>query len=199
MIKFIQSLAATVSIATAGYVGAADLMDQFVQVQPSALPMIPDAVESEYPAGRVEQGHYLVGLLGCGSCHSDGALIGQLNAARLLAGSSVGIATSSPLEKKNPGVVYPANLTPDQKTGIGDWTLEQIVTMLQSGRNNHGEQTLPVMPWLTYAKLREEDAMAIAMYLKSIPPVEHQVPAAVRSGRRASAPFVYFGIYRSRP
>ena len=118
--------------------------------------------------------------------------------ARLLAGSDVGIATSDPLAERHPGVVYPANLTPDQETGIGDWTLQQIVTMLQSGSDNHGSRSLPVMPFVTYSRLLPEDTTAIAMYLKSLPAVQHRVPANVRPGQRATAPFVHFGIYRSR-
>ena len=146
----------------------------------------------------MERGRYQTDLLGCGSCHTDGALIGEPNAARLLAGSEVGIARSNPLVESKPGVVYPSNITPDRETGIGDWTLQEIVTLLQSGIDNHGRQTLLVMPWLAYSRLLPEDAMAIAMYLKSLPPVKHQVPANVRPGQRATAPFIHFGIYRRR-
>ena len=94
--------------------------------------------------------------------------------------------------KRKPGVVYPANITPDRETGIGDWTLEEIETLLQSGVDHHGRQTLPVMPWLSYSRLLPEDATAIAMYLKSLPPVKHQAPANVQSrpaGHRTLHPF----------
>ncbi len=39
------------------------------------------------------------------------------------------IAYSNPLVEKNPGVVYPANLIPDLETGIGSWSLDQIITI----------------------------------------------------------------------
>jgi hypothetical protein len=167
-----------------------------VKLSASASP--PQAAPSSYPAEQVEHGQYMVGLLGCGNCHTDGALIGEPNSARLLAGSEVGIAWSNPLEVKNPGVVFPANLTPDRQTGIGAWSVEDIVTMLQSGIDNHGSRSLPVMPWQTYARLTSEDAHAIAVYLKSLPPVTHKVPANVRPGHRTKSAFVHFGIYRSQ-
>jgi hypothetical protein len=164
-----------------------------------AAPPAPEAQASDYPEDAVAQGRYLVDLLGCGNCHSDGALVGASDPERLLAGSRTGIAISDPRTVRPPGVVFPSNLTPDRETGIGDWTLDQIVTMLQSGVDRHGSQALPVMPWVSYAKLSADDASAIAMYLKSLPAVEHRVPKNVRPGQRTRAPYVHFGVYRSEP
>lgn len=197
MFRFVKTLT-LLALVAAGCASANDPLDGYEQVEPKPALDAPDATGTGYPAERVEQGRYLVDLLSCGSCHTDGALIGAPDKARLLAGSNVGIATSSPLEKSNPGVVYPSNLTPDQTTGLGDWSLEQIVKLLQAGTDKHGDQALPVMPWLTYSRLHAEDAEAIAMYLKSIPAVEHRVPKKVRPGQQATAPFIHFGIYRSK-
>lgn len=139
-----------------------------------------------------------MGLLGCGSCHTDGALVGSPVPGRDLAGSSVGIAYSNPLATPRPGVLYASNLTPDRETGIGGRSLAELVRMIRLGVDSHGSQTIPVMPWPAYANILEEDATAIAMYLKSLPPVRHRVPANVRPGQRATAPFVHFGVYQSR-
>lgn len=158
----------------------------------------PPASQTDFPPERVEHGRYLVTLLGCGSCHTDGALVGEPRREHLLAGSRVGIGFSNPLANRNPGVVYPSNLTPDPETGIGDWNIAEITRMLRAGIDNHGSQVLSVMPWPGYAHLNEADATDIAMYLKSLPPVRHQVPDNVSPGRRATAPFVHFGVYRSR-
>jgi len=199
MSKKLQALtAAAATLALACCANTYNPLEGYEQVQPVASLDSPGATDSSYPARQVERGRYLTDLLGCGNCHTDGVLIGQPNAARLLAGSEVGIARSNPMVERKPGVVYPANITPDRETGIGDWTLEEIETLLQSGVGNHGRQTLPVMPWLSYSRLLPEDATAIAMYLKSLPPVKHQVPANVRPGQRATEPFIHFGIYRSR-
>ena len=79
----------------------------------------PDALDGPN-AAQIKHGRYLVELIGCGACHTDGAIIGEPDAGRLLAGSRVGIAYTSPLHDKYPGVVYPPNLTPDPATGLGD-------------------------------------------------------------------------------
>ncbi|MDT8399292.1 MAG: hypothetical protein RQ899_11815 [Pseudomonadales bacterium] len=171
----------------------------YEQLNPSTILATPEATaNTDYPAEQVARGKYMVGLLGCGSCHTNGALIGEARQNQLLAGSDTGIAYSNPLAVNNPGVVYPANLTPDMETGIGSWTIDQIITMLQTGVDNHSGQTLPVMPWPSYAHIEAEDALAIASYLKSLPPVRHRVPTNVAPGRKATAPFVHFGVYRSK-
>ena len=192
-------LVAMLSIAAcAGSSNTYDPLKDYEQVSPASAQETPAPMANAYPAEAVQQGQYIVTLLGCANCHTDGALVGEPNESRLMAGSTVGIAWTSPLEGSNPGVVYPANLTPDPETGLGNWSLEDIVAMLQTGIDNHGRGSLPVMPWIAYSKLRQEDARAIAMYLKSLPPVKHSVPKNVRPGQRATAPYIHFGIYQSK-
>jgi hypothetical protein len=52
----------------------------------------------------------------------------------------------------------------------------QIVAALQTGKRPDGRELAPIMPWRAFANLTKDDATAIAMYLKSIPPVKHKVP-----------------------
>jgi hypothetical protein len=155
-------------------------------------------VASDYPAAMVEQGRYLAELLACGTCHTDGALVGDIDPARQFAGSRVGIAYSNPFEEKNPGVLYPANITPDRETGIGAWQDEQLVRVIRTGVNAHGERQLPVMPWPGYAKIKDADAKALVAFLRSLKPIRHQVPANVLPGEKAEYPFVHFGAYQSK-
>ena len=150
-------------------------------------------------ASQVTRGKYLVELLGCGSCHTDGALVGLPNDRLRLAGSHIGIAYSDPLRQKHPGVVYPANLTPDQDTGLGKWSDVEIMRMITEGVDKHGRRKLAIMPWPAYTRLAAKDAGAIIAYLRSLSPVEHRVPANVKPGDPAIQPFVYFGVYRKRP
>lgn len=174
-------------------------LEDYDQLTPATRVAIPEPVANpDFAPGDVARGKYMVGLLGCGSCHTNGALIGVPVADQLLAGSDTGIAYSNPLTVRNPGVVYPANLTPDMQTGIGGWNVQDIVTMLQTGVDKHSGQTLPVMPWPSYANIESADAIAIASYLKSLPAVQHKVPANVRPGQKAPAPFVHFGVYQSK-
>lgn len=178
---------------------AYDPLDDYEQLNP-ATQLEPPAASagSSFSNEQVERGRYLVGLLGCGSCHTNGALVGAPDMSQLLAGSDTGIAWTNPLAEPNPGIVYPANITPDVETGIGSWSVNEIVAMIRSGVDRHAGQTLPVMPWPAYAQLQEEDAVAIAAYLLSLPPVRHRVPDNVQPGRRARSPYVHFGVYRSR-
>jgi mono/diheme cytochrome c family protein len=156
----------------------------------------PDAMSGPN-AAQIRQGRYLVELIGCGACHTDGALVGEPNAAHLFAGSTVGIAYTSPLRDKYPGVVYPPNLTPDPQTGLGNWTDAQIVDAIRSGTRQHGSGKLIAMSWPLYQQMADEDVNAVVAYLRSIPPVRHQVPAAVAPGTKAPSPYVHFGVYRS--
>lgn len=171
------------------------------EIKPAGMldaPSVNPAMTGNYSAEAVARGEYLVELLGCGSCHTDGALVGMPVSSHFLAGSGTGIAYSSPLKQKNPGVVYPSNLTPDRETGIGNWNDDALRQMIGVGIDPDGGHALPVMPWPAYAKLSDTDLDAIIAYLRNLPPVRHRVPDIVSPGNRAPAPFVYFGVYQSR-
>jgi mono/diheme cytochrome c family protein len=114
----------------------------------------------------VVRGRYLVTIMSCNDCHTPGYFYGQPDTTRLLSGSDVGWVGPW-------GVVHARNLTPDS-TGIGSWTEQEIVTALRTGSTPDGAQLAPIMPWMNYGSiLDQDDAMAIAAYLKSIPPVQH--------------------------
>lgn len=146
----------------------------------------------------IEHGRYLVELIGCPACHTPGALIGEPDFDRWLAGSSVGIAYSNPMKYDEPGVVFPSNLTPDPETGIGSQSDEELAEAIREGRSSHGLGQILVMPWLAYSKLSDNDTAAIVAYLRSLPPIENRVPAQVPPGSRTDQLYVHFGVYRSR-
>jgi hypothetical protein len=175
-------------------------LDEFEPVSTAPVLEIPDPVPelSRAQPGPVARGRYLVGMLGCANCHTDGALIGEPHPQRALAGSRIGIAVSNPLEDPRPGVVYPGNITPDVRTGTGAWSDEALIRVIRTGIDAYGRRHLPVMPWPIYANIADDDVLAIVAYLRAIPPIEFEVPANVRRGEEATAPFVHFGVYRSR-
>lgn len=177
---------------------ATNPLQGFEPVQSTTVLDAPAAQAAPADQAVVEHGRYLVGLLGCESCHTDGALVGAPDKERQLAGSRVGIAYSDPLVEPHPGVVYPRNLTPDVQTGIGAWTDAEIATAIRSGVDNQGRRHLPIMPWPGYSKLNDADVAAITAYLRALTPVKHKVPADVQPGRKATAPYVHFGVYRSK-
>jgi hypothetical protein len=100
--------------------------------------------------------------------------VGNVNQSRLLPGSSTGIAHSSPFVDGFPSVVYPTNLTPDLETSLGSWTMNRFIQMIRVGTTDHSSRSLPVMPWPAFLNITEENAFAIAAYLKSLIPVRHK-------------------------
>ena len=118
----------------------------------------------------VERGRYLVTIMTCTDCHTPGTFIGMPDMTRFLGGQEVGF------EIPGLGTFHPPNLTPDPETGLGNWSEQQIVTALTTGARPDGRMLAPIMPWMHYANLAPEDAMAIAVYLKSLTPVVNKVP-----------------------
>ena len=180
---------------------AADTFDEYEELGADTILVAPEPAPGRYaPAeqDQVERGRYLVELLACGVCHTDGALAGAANMALNLAGSRTGIAYTSPLQVELPGVIYPPNITPDDETGIGRWSDRQIAEAITAGLGRDVKRRILSMPWQGYAKLSEEDTRAIVVYLRSIEPIRHRVPNDVEPGQKATEPFVYFGVYRSR-
>lgn len=145
------------------------------------------------------RGEYLVNLLGCGRCHTEGYLVGNDPTGPRLAGSQVGIAYTDSDDSTTPGLVFPPNLTPDKATGLGTWTRRDIVRALTTGVGTDGHQRLPVMPWPNYAALADDDLNAIAAYLKSLPPVKRSIPDTAAPGDPATHPYVRFGIFVFMP
>ncbi len=119
---------------------------------------------------QIERGKYLVTIAGCNDCHTPGYFLGKPDFSRTLGGSDVGVAIPGV------GAVIGRNLTPDKETGLGDWTAEQIITAFTTGVRPDGRKLSPIMPYMELANLSKDDAQAIAVYLKSLPPVKHAVP-----------------------
>ena len=131
-------------------------------------------------ADQVARGKYLSIVGGCIDCHTPGTFYGAQDTTRELSGSEIG--WEGPW-----GVTYPRNLTPDPETGLGNYTAQQIVDAIDSGKRLDGSPMLPPMPWPNYAQMSDEDLMALALYLKSLPPVKHKVPDRLPPGTKAPA------------
>ena len=201
-ILFIFSLLALSSCATDSTpIKSTNLFNEYEELDTVTVIAAPAPVAGNYHPGDrdiIDRGAYLIELLGCGSCHTDGAFDGDPDISKGLAGSNTGIAFSNPLGDKYPGIVYPSNITPDEETGIGSWSDGQITDAIRSGIGRHGDRRIATMPWQGYSRLTDDDAAAMVAYLRSIKPITNTVPKEVDPGKRAKSPFVYFGVYRSR-
>ena len=129
---------------------------------------------------QVERGKYLVTLGSCTDCHTPGYFFGKPELARSLGGSEVGF------EIPGLGVFHGPNLTPDSETGLGNWTIAQIVTAIQTGKRPDGRELAPIMPWRAFANLTKDDVTAIAVFLKSIPAVKNNVPGPFGANDKAT-------------
>ena len=76
----------------------------------------------------------------------------------------------------SPFPANPANLTPDDETGIGRWTEEDFLRALRTGVNPRGDSIHPFMPWRELRRMAEDDLRAIYRYLRTLPPIRNPVP-----------------------
>jgi mono/diheme cytochrome c family protein len=107
------------------------------------------------------RGAYLVTAVAhCGECHTPRNWFGAMETSRFLAGAAHG-----PDGKPVP------NITPDPKSGIGNWLEEDIVGVLFDGHTPDGESVGGAMKEVvkSTSRLTDEDRRAIAVYLRSIP------------------------------
>jgi hypothetical protein len=86
------------------------------------------------------------------------------------------------------GTFVGPNLTPDNETGLGRWSGDQIVTAIQTGVRPDGRILAPIMPWRAFAGLTKSDASAIVDYLKSLQPVSHKAQGPFGSGDKPPVP-----------
>jgi mono/diheme cytochrome c family protein len=159
----------------------------------SAIGLLVVSVYVQADAKSVQRGEYLTTILGCGGCHTEGSFLGK-QTGPWLAGSAVGIAYTDTIDGDSPGVVYPGNLTPDVETGLGNWSKQDVVRMIQSGINHDESMVLPVMPWRNYNRLHKEDLEAIADYLMSLAPVDNAIPPNTGPGEAAGS-YIRVGMY----
>jgi mono/diheme cytochrome c family protein len=137
-----------------------------------------------FAQGDVARGKYLASIMDCTGCHTAGALIGQPDPKRHLAGSDIGFGVPGL------GVFYPPNLTSDRDTGLGSWSADEIIAAVRKGERPDGRMLAPVMPWPSYAVLSDADARALAAYLKSLPPVRFKAPAPVGPNETPTKPYL---------
>ena len=130
----------------------------------------------------IERGEYLASIMDCTGCHTPGALAGAPDLERYLAGSNIGF------QLPGLGVFYPPNLTADADTGLGKWSEDEIMLAVRGGLRPDGRELVPIMPWPSYSALTDEDAQALAAYLKSLPATKFQAPGPFGEGQYRDFP-----------
>jgi hypothetical protein len=105
------------------------------------------------PSGDVARGMAAVEAGMCRSCHASD-----------LAGSPDPIPGST---------VYSSNITPDDQTGIGLRTDEDLDAVLRLGKTIRNEAVCAPMP--VYEDMTAQESADIIAYLRSVPPVNRLV------------------------
>jgi mono/diheme cytochrome c family protein len=136
-------------------------------------------------AEKIARGKEISYSSGCQDCHTPGTFYGTTDTTRMLSGSELG--WEGPW-----GVTYPRNLTPDMETGIGSWSEEDIITAFRTGHRPDQTQIMPPMPWPQYAHMNDEDAHALAAFIKSLPPIHHKAPDKIPPGVKVTGPRLTF-------
>jgi mono/diheme cytochrome c family protein len=128
---------------------------------------------AQVPTSGIQRGRYLVDHVAiCGDCHTPRNFLGAPSQSLYMAGAS---------EKNGPlGEAVP-NITPDKETGIGDWRRQDIAELLLTGIKPDGDNVQGLMSEVIHATphgykdMKKEDALAIADYLQSMPPIKNKV------------------------
>ena len=116
---------------------------------------------SVYAADAIERGRVLAAAGNCATCHT--APGGAVNAG--------GLAMPTPF-----GTVYSTNLTPDADTGIGAWSFSAFQRAMREGVSRDGHLLYPAFPYTAFAKVSDDDLMALYAYLMVQPAVRAAVP-----------------------
>lgn len=148
----------------------------FIVILTCQMPLHADALKlndgyyADYPetkpaqgekAAQIKRGEYLAKMGDCMACHTNVAEGGKAFAG--------GLSIATPF-----GTFYSPNITPDNKTGIGEWTEADFIRALKEGKNPKGQPYFPVFPYLYFANTTDEDARDLYAYFMSVPAVERQ-------------------------
>lgn len=103
------------------------------------------------PAGRtVAYGEYLATTGGCIGCHGPGF-------------------SGGPIPGAPPEIPPAKNLTPDDATGLGTWTIADFEIALRTGKRPDGTAISEFMPWKSAGKMNDQDLEAVWLFLQSLP------------------------------
>lgn len=143
---------------------AAVAWDNFADGVDVAGPLPSATTTSTTPpsAETLAQGQYLVQAGNCIACHT----------ARGGAAMAGGRSIETPF-----GSVYSSNLTPDAKTGIGQWNAAHFWRALHHGRSRDGHLLTPAFPYNHTTLISRRDADAMFAWLQNLPPVASKQPA----------------------
>ncbi len=130
-----------------------------------------------FAADPTVRGDYITRWEVCGLCHTqiDRTGIYNVDGAFLAGGMRVGYYPH--------GYSVSRNLSSDSETGLGHWTVPQIVRALRDGQAPDRALNPFAMLWAQFHNFSDDDATAIATFLKTASrPVHNQIPPKLTYG-----------------
>lgn len=116
-------------------------------------------LSSPEQATMVERGRYLFKIISCNMCYGQTGSGGQK------------------ISWRPAGTHWTRNLTSDPKAGIGAWSDKEIARAIRSGVARDGRPLhWQGMVWDHASNLDEEDVRSVIAFLRTLPPVEREVP-----------------------
>lgn len=149
---------------------AASAVSSSSDSSPRARPLT-DRVFARTPE-RLERGRYLAeGILECVLCHTERDTVRPgypPREDRTMAGRVL-------WERDGYRLVAP-NLTPDTATGAGAWPDDALARAIREGVGHDGRALAGKMDWEGYRVLSDEEVAALVVWLRSLPPIRHELP-----------------------
>lgn len=125
-------------------------------------------------SNKAEYGKYLVNLGACADCHTP------MEKGKPIEGKE--FAGGMEFKFPNGDINRTANLTPDKRTGIGNLTEQQFVSLFKDYADSNyvirdlkAGEVNTMMPWLVYRNMKEYDLKAIYSYLMTLKPVKNEI------------------------
>lgn len=128
-------------------------------LRPGVLPHVNGIPQLNSSTQIITRGEYLARAGDCVACHT-------IPNGPMFAG---GRAMATPF-----GNLYVPNITPDDETGIGQWTTDDFYRMMHTGVSRDGKLLYPAMPFASYTQVTKGDSDAIFAYLMSVTPVKQK-------------------------
>lgn len=132
----------------------------------------PSNEKVEITPARIARGEYLAKHVAvCMDCHSSRDWTKFSGPPKLETWGMGGDKFSE--EIGFPGTLYSKNITP---AALKNWSDGELIRAITCGVNKDGNAFFPLMPYLNYNKMTREDLYSIVAYIRSLKPVDNEVP-----------------------
>ena len=125
----------------------------------AALPRATPPGADVFSPALIERGRLLAAAGDCAVCHG----------ANLAGGRGI----HTPF-----GTVYATNITPDEATGIGNYSFPAFQRAMRNGVARDGRNLYPAFPYTAFAHMTDADLLAVYAFVMAQPPVHAAAPVA---------------------